>query len=252
MKQVDSNLLYINMNKSEQYVLTHGIKFHDFVHSLSIPIESVLLLQHKFDDVQLHLHSMFHYIEKEKIQDMMDEDVSRYGEFSWVDFEEIEALDELDSLEIAELLYLNHMKTPLKSAFFQKLNNQFVYLAQDDGWFNKTYYRNLDRFYTVFNYMIIKVMEKEKRHKGFLFFKKGLDYKPLQIETLRRLENLLCEGCVIDTDKIKSTRGKIEIPIYTLGSFWNMDEMQDVYDSNAIEPQATLTYHKKEKGWTIH
>lgn len=251
MKQLDSDLFYMQMNKSEQYVLSHGITFTDFIKSMNNPIESVLLLEHKFDDVQLHLRSLFNYIEHEKIQDLIKEDVSSYGEFSWVDFDDIEALDELDGQEIAELLFLNHMKHPLRSAFFQKLNNRFVYLAHDDGWINKTYYRNLDDFYGVLRYIIMNVMKREQKHKGFMFFKKTSKPEPIDFSSLKNLSGLLYEGCVIDTEKVKSSRAKFEIPFYKLGTYWNMDEMKDAYENMKRNPDIVVTYNLKEKRWTL-
>ena len=56
-------------------------------------------------------------------------------------------LNELTGQEIAELLYLGHQKQHLKLPFYNKLGNRFVYLAHDDGFFNKTYYRSFKDFF---------------------------------------------------------------------------------------------------------
>ena len=42
-----------------------------------------------------------------------------YGDFCWIDFEEEEALNELPSQAIAELLYLGHLKEHLKLPFYK-------------------------------------------------------------------------------------------------------------------------------------
>lgn len=251
VKQMETNILYIKMNRTEHHVLSHGITFSDLFNSVPNPIQSVLLLQHKFEDVSLHLRSYFHYIEEDKIKDLAEEDVSRYGEFSWVDFDNLEALDELEDQEIAELLFMHHMKHPLKSPFFQRMNNRFVYLAQDDGWFNKTYYRNLDDFYDVLALLIMKMVEKENKHKRMLFFKKTVNVEPIDKNTLQELSVLLCEGCAIDTEKVNASRAKFEIPIYSVGDYWNMDEMREAYENAKKKPDVVLIYNKKEKKWAI-
>ena len=41
------------------------------------------------------------------------------------------------------------LKNYLRPPFYSYLGNRYVYLAHDDGWYNKTYYRDLNDFYNL-------------------------------------------------------------------------------------------------------
>jgi hypothetical protein len=42
-------------------------------------------------------------------------------------------------ITMTEILYLPHFGKSLITPFFNRINNNFVYLAHDDGWFCKLY-----------------------------------------------------------------------------------------------------------------
>ncbi|MFK4998592.1 hypothetical protein ACI2OX_18625 [Bacillus sp. N9] len=93
---------------------------------------------------------------------LLTEDVYSYGDFCWLDFEEESDLNSLSGQEIAEILYLGHFKDHLASPFYEKISNHVVYLAGDDGWFNKTYYRSWDYFYAMLGAVISDKLNNQK------------------------------------------------------------------------------------------
>ena len=65
------------------------------------------------------------------------------------------------------------MKHHLKQPFFSKLHNQFVYLAQDDEWFSKVYYRSIAMYYKLLgNFLSIKFEELKMDRAWFGIRKK--------------------------------------------------------------------------------
>ena len=105
------------------------------------------------------MHTLLEYCPEERINKLAAEDVYGYGNFCWIDFIEEEVLNELTGQEIAELLFLGHQKQHLKSPFYNKLGNRFVYLAHDDGWLNKTYYRSFKDFFHLLSEVIATKLE---------------------------------------------------------------------------------------------
>ena len=141
------DVVYIHLNEKDRFVLTYGIEFYEFVLSLSDSINHLLLLKHRFDDSDFNMHTMLDYVPKKRVMKLAGDGVYNYGDFCWVDFEEMEGLNELPDQTLAELLFLGHVKEHLKPPFYSYLGNRYAYLARDDGWFNKTYYRDLNDFY---------------------------------------------------------------------------------------------------------
>ena len=141
------DLVYVHLNQNDQYVLSYGIEFAEFAAAFSGSLNHLLLLKHRYDDGDFNMHTFSITVLRTELINLALEDIYGYGDFCWIDFIEEEVLNELTGQEIAELLYLGHQKQHLKLPFYNKLGNRFVYLAHDDGWFNKMYYRSFKDFF---------------------------------------------------------------------------------------------------------
>lgn len=247
------DLLYVHLNESKQYVLSYGIEFADFYHSFSDLINQVLLLKHHFDDGDFNMHTLLEYVPKEKITNLVKDDVYGYGDFCWIDFEEEEGLDELTGQELAELLYLGHKKDHLNAPFYPKLRNRFVYLAHDDGWWNKIYYRQMKDFYRLFGDTLVRKMMGSKLEKNVLGFKKKRAYAPIPIDLLLNMKTMMKEGILISIQAAIQTRTSIEIPIWVLGDFNNMDDMYEEYEKMVRgKHDGKLVHDKKTNEWKMY
>ncbi|WP_285769485.1 hypothetical protein [Peribacillus sp. SI8-4] len=250
MKNESDDILYMHMQASERFVLFNGLEFRQFAHSLPSPLDSILLLKHQFDGGEYNLNVLLESAGSEAIAKLLKDNVRAYGDFCWIDFEEAEGLDELDGRELAELLYLGHTKTHLQPPFFRKLGNQFVYLAQDDGWFNKVYFRSLSSFYLMLGSLIPFKLELLKVERTWLGIRKKKELTPIPMEVISTLVPILAEGMVISFRDVKYSRAKIEVPIWVVGDYLNMDEMQeDFSDRNSEMPDLFITFSRKEKTW---
>ena len=246
------DVVYVHINEKERFVLTYGIEFREFYKVLFDTLSSLLLLKHQYDDVEFNSHTQFEYVLQSNLAKLSSDDVYGYGDFVWIDFDETDTLDVLDGLAIAELLYLGHKKEPLRNPFFQTLNNQYVYLAHDDGWFNKTYYRNMDSFYRLFSEVMAGKATGLKTEKALLGMKKKRLYPSIPLDIVSELKRFMREGMVISIQRAYQNRSKLEIPIWVLGDFDNMDDMYEEYEKNRKQKMdAKLTFDKKTKEWQI-
>jgi hypothetical protein len=252
MKHESSDILYMHLQASERFVITSGMSFWEFAASLEKPLNHILLLKHDYEDTEFNLNLSLEYVEKERVAKLVKTDVRPFGNFCWVDFEEESGLDELEGMELAELLYLGHMKHHLRQPFYSKLHNQFVYLAHDDDWFSKIYYRSLATYYNMLgNLLSIKFEEVKMDRKWFsLKKKKGLPVVPANI--LANLSTMLSEGLVFSFKNAVQTRTKIEIPVWVVGDFTNMDDMLDsYYEVRTQKPDAYIIFLPKIGVWSI-
>ncbi|MCK1995512.1 hypothetical protein GW626_01200 [Peribacillus muralis] len=250
MKNDSDDILYMHMQASERFVLFNGLNFREFAYSLPSALDSILLLKHQFDGGEYNLNVLLESASSETIAKLLKENVRAYGDFCWIDFEEAEGLDELDGSELAELLYLGHTKTHLQPPFFRKLNNQYVYLAQDDGWFNKVYFRSLSTCYLMLGNLIPLKLELLKVERTWFGIRKRKELTAIPLEVISTLVPILAEGVVFSFRDVKYSRAKIEIPIWVVGDYLNMDEMQeDFLERNNEDPDIFVIFSRKEKTW---
>ncbi|GIN86553.1 oxalate:formate antiporter [Heyndrickxia sporothermodurans] len=241
-------IIYAHMNAVDHYVISYGIEFHEFCQAFS-DLSNLLLLRHKFEDGNFNLHTLLDYVESESIQRIIEDDVYSYGDFCWLDFDDEEALNRLDGQEIAELLYLSHIKTHLRLPFYRKLNNRFAYLSHDDGWFNKIYYRTFDDFYTALGVSISSKLN-EKGEKTFFGLKKKKEIPFIPIEILYPFIEEMKEGMIISIERAVHTRTTVEIPIWVIGDYYDMDEMLDEYEFLNSRPlDGKIVFDRKAKEW---
>ncbi|WP_141433257.1 hypothetical protein [Bacillus sp. 03113] len=246
-------VIYVHLNEAEHYVLSYGIEFSEFYYSLSDSLNQLLLLEHSFDDGDFNVHTLLEFASKKKLKSLAEDDVYAYGNFCWIDFEELDGLNELPGQAIAELLYLGHLMDHLKPPFYNYLNNQFVYLAHDDGWYNKTYYRSLNDFHKMLGDVIAYKKSHLKLEKSLLGIKKKKQYPSVPIEVIVPLIEMMKEGIVISLQKIWQNRNRMEIPIWVLGDFSDMDNMYDEYEKvSNQQSDAKLIFDKKTREWKVN
>lgn len=235
------DIIYMIYYESEQSITSMGIEFMDFVQSLTTDLTNILLLESGFTGVDFHYGLRLEFVRNEHLEELYKENVYNYGDFCWVDFESIEGLDKLQPHEMAELFYLGHLKKPVNSPFFDTLQNRFAYLAHDDGWGNKTYYREKDDLYDlVRNLFSTRLRSYKKRN-----------VQPLNVEVMEQLLELAKNGLLIDLYKIFKSKNRVEIPLHEIGIF---NDFSDVYShmdryKAMAKKESRLIYTNKQ--WKI-
>lgn len=246
------DIIYLHLNEEEDFIVSSGIEFYEFMDSLKEKISNILLLKHQFESGYFHMHSLFEYVPKEIQTTLMEDDVYGYGDFCWIDFNDEDNLDDLSEVEISQLLYLGHKKMHLQRPFYKLLNNSFVYLAHDDGHKNKIYFKQISDLDILLRNCIPQKLSNLKVEKTFLGLKKQKDYPVIQAEIFPLLRKAMLEGMVISLQDLVQTRTKIEIPIIVVGDYIDMDEMLE--DFEALDKDSwdyNLVFDKRLKVWSL-
>ncbi|WP_083711484.1 hypothetical protein [Domibacillus epiphyticus] len=245
-------LIYIHLHPINQYVVSYGIEFQEFMKAIPETPPHLLLLKHKFDESDFNMHTRFDYIEPEGLKSLLREDVGEYGDFCWIDFEDTDGLNELDGQEIAELLYLAHSKEHLRRPFYSKLNNRYAYLSHDDEWFNKTFYRHMPDFYRVIGKVISQKLGFFRSERSFFALKKGSAFPPIPPDMISLVSGGMKEGIVISLAKTEQSRLKVEVPLWIVGDHSSMDDVFDEYImSFKTPPHARFVFDKKTHEWSV-
>ena len=151
-------MIYINASRNENRLICSGISFSNFIEHLRDPIKNIILIKGNFPGNKQIKN--FELVEGEKhIAKLKKEDVYTYGDFCFVDYNISNSVYQLTNEQVAELLFMAHMFEPLKSPFFEVLNNRFAYLAHDDWHFCVLYSRDIDDFLDVLNGTIASTMK---------------------------------------------------------------------------------------------
>lgn len=246
------DIIYLFVNTVDHNTITSGISLRAFINALPNPPANLLLLKYQFEEAEVHLATQLSYVSLEQLNKLISSERHSHSEYCWIDFEDLFNLDTIEGQELAELLYLGHLKKHLKLPFYQTLNNRFVYLTDNDSWMNKVFYRNWQDFYIILSSVLSNKLSEMKLDKSIVGFWKKKNYPPIDTALLRQLNPLLTEGIVISYANINQTRGQIEIPIWIVGDFFNMDEMADVYEERSKnKPDGLLIFDKKLKSWSI-
>lgn len=233
------NIFYVHGTFWEHKFVYTGLEFYEFMRAVKKPIESIILLEGQF--ISEHNAHCFEVLKGEKeIQELLKEKVSEYGDFCFVDCKS-ETVELLSQQEIAELLYLSHMFRPMKSPFFETIQNNYFYLAHDDGYYGKLYCKDL----LDFSEIITSKIECCIRNKGVVI--EEIDQKNKEI-----LLGLTRSGLLIDLNSFRCCNNKIMICLYLLKRKLNsMDDLYNFYDDIVNDsPWKGWLQYKKGK-WSI-
>ena len=235
------DIFYINASPNENTFEYYGMELREFINYLPVELNNILLLEGEYYGRGFSSNTKLEIVDKEEMDSFLNEDVYSYGNFSWVDFSQEDAVDELEPIEVAELLYLGHMFQPINSPFLKKLNNRFAYLAHDDGWYCKLYCKfNID-FKELITNKIVGMVSTSKRRKVY----------PFSEEIKEQILNLTDQGLIIDFSNVLTNSTSIEIPIHTIGKFSNMDEMYNGLRRHISRSSFSAKLIHKNKEWRI-
>ncbi|WP_088809209.1 MULTISPECIES: hypothetical protein [unclassified Listeria] len=243
--------IYIHMDNVINNVVTSGITFCDFMQGVTFPPDNILLIKHHIKDSSYNAHTAFDYLESHDLQQLQNSQGQKFGELCWIDFEDIDLVNQLSPQEVAEMLYLAHTGRHLRSPFYYKLQNNFVYLTKKDGRYNKTYYRNMNHFYTVLSAVISKKTALILNEKTFLTLNKRKYVPNPPIDLLKRFADYFKEGACIAFSMAEKTRSQVRIPI----GFGLDEDMMELLHTGGEELSyaqtvAHLVYDLKKNEWT--
>ena len=132
--------------------------------------------------------------------------------------------------QIAELLFLSHMSKPLKSPFFDALQNNLAYLGHDDGWYCKLYCKD--------QHILISILLDKLRGD----IQKALvhDSSLLPDDLVECIHELSSEGLVIELEPLHYKKRAVSIKLFTVGECENMD----ILLNNVEQVNPIMSYEK--------
>ena len=206
-------IVYMIANPEDSEVVYSGIDFSEFIRYLPHAIDNLMLITGGSNVIltESRFERGLEVIEGSMlIEKLSYEELYRLGNFCFIDYSSRGKISNLHDEEIAELLYLGHMFKPLKSPFFDVLQNRFVYLAHDDGFYCKLYCRDSDDITSV------------------LLGKITAEITPIKIEysnIVDKMKHLSTSGILIDLEDTKDKGGYNELKIFTIGKYEDIDSI---------------------------
>lgn len=235
------DVFYINAFPENNEVVYYGMQLNEFIKCAPVELDQLLLLEAEYFGAGCRSKTKFEIVDKDEMNDFLKEDIYGYGDFCWVDFDKRENVEKLEPMEIAELLYLGHMFRPMKSPFFDTIQNRYAYLAHDDGWFCRLYCRQYSDFSEIAANKVVAMASTSKRRRIY----------PLSQEVKSNLMSLAEDGLLIDFSNTLKLNRTIEIPIYSIGKFLDMDDMYNDLERHIGRSKYSARLVHRNKKWVI-
>lgn len=165
---------------------------------------------------------------------------------NWIDFDSVELMHQLEPSEIAELLYLFHAHKTLRSAFFYKLQNNYVFLTLPNG-LNKTYYRHVSHFDPRFQRVMQERVTDLVNEARPRFFGRRDVVAPLPSAITEQLSPLFASGIKINFTQASQRGNEWTIPIMIIE-----DELTLLSQNQPLDDAvAQIMYDTKESKWSL-
>lgn len=227
----------------ENKVFSCGATFLDFMKFIKIKPNNILLLNSSFGDGKYNRDIGLDYVDSENMESLINDDVYSYGDFCWVDYDDISVIDNISKIELAEVLYIGHMFEPLHKANINWLNNKYIYTGHDDDYWTKIYMEDIQEYKNVIHGKILDALKGRKRH-----------IEPLPEEIINYIFENSKYGILFDFENIEFYDGKTYLDIYKLGKNYTYDEVYDVLQrkGNFTNVSIYLEYNSRNKKWKLY
>ncbi|WP_353097470.1 hypothetical protein [Tissierella praeacuta] len=223
-------------------VFSCGATFLDFMEFIKIRPNNILLLKASFGDGKYNRNIGFDYVDSENMEELINDDVYSYGDFIWVDYDDVNIINNMSSLELAELLYIGYTFKPLDEPFMNWLNNKYIYLAHDDDYWTKIYMENIKDYKSVMHGKILDALKGRKKH-----------IEPLPDDIIDYIFKHSQYGILFDFENITFYNGKTGVKISKLGKNYNYDKIFDVFKRKEYFTNISiyLEYNSRNKKWSM-
>lgn len=181
MHEMKGNYLYIWNNPREKYFIASGLTFRDFA-SVFPKNGGVVLLNHQSNAGTYDSVSCFSYIKNADLTALLRENIYSWGDFYWADYRG-SSFPHLAPEEIAELLYASHTAKLLRNSRIESLDNKFLVLSHDDGWYLRAFYSQWSNVKKVLAHKLQELSLKDQARLrngdcAFWICKKGITSEP--------------------------------------------------------------------------
>ncbi|PWF99310.1 hypothetical protein [Levilactobacillus bambusae] len=243
------NFIYINLEPISNMIFSFGISPADFLNGIpTVPDRVVLLRGDHRESNAMDPHTRFETVEGQpQVRAFL---IGRQNVMpKWIDYSGSDDLTFLMPDEIAELLYIAHMDSHIRTPFYAKLQNEYVYLSLHDG-FLKVYFRHLSYFNHVLDVSI-------KRHLRTIHNSRWRFGRPLAVADvpdpiILQLTRVFSDGIIIAFDRMLERNHEYQIPVLMVPNperetSWHTQE--DVYSGAKLI--ANLNYNQITRAWKL-
>lgn len=243
------NFIFINTNPISNMILSSGISAADYINGLEELPDNIILLNNDDQGANgYNSHSKFNLITgSSEIKRYLLKNPNEQKKF--IDFDTEDSVNNLSPYEIAELLYLAHMGTPLGRPFSSKLLNHYIYLTQNDHT-TRTYYRR----FSDFNHVLEIALKRNLRdtHNTLRVFLRPLAVKDVDNSILIDLITKANDGLFILFGSLHERNRTYHIPLRILK---NPDQASIILRTKTVVENTNyagdLTYNLQKSEWHL-
>ncbi len=210
---------YVNINIQESEVVSCGAQFSEFIEFIPVKPRNILLMKGRFWGGNWHRDIGLDYVDSKNMSELISDDVYSYGDFCWIDYRDKKVIDTMLPIELSELLYISHRNIPLHTPFFERINNNYVYLAHDDDYWTKIYMKNIYDYKKVIEGKILKSLKGRKKQ-----------ITPIPEDIMNLIFDGASEGIVIDFPDSYCNSRSTGVSIYKIGKYRSYDQVHDVFE----------------------
>lgn len=239
-------MIYVHHEPLAHLFLTYGISASDLLNSQQKIPSHLLLLPPVNEQEQIDPHTWFNIINgRDQVREFLR---SKEGQTRcWLDYARPRFLQELTPNEIAELLYLGHVKTHLSSPFYYKLQNELVYLPLRNGMVNM-YLRHETLFEAFLAAAINKYLRRIANEQPFWLRLRQQHFSPLSDEAYTQLFPLMEDGVLFDFRNVRFSREQIRIPLLEPSNRFIPDS---AFPDNAVRKLGKLVLMRQKNQWQM-
>ncbi|MBF6626113.1 hypothetical protein IU402_05925 [Aerococcaceae bacterium zg-BR9] len=209
--------LYIHHDTVTSHVMTRGINFKTEDFETKFIPDNVILAQAPSAFGHYDMRTNFKILRgKQEVLEYMAYCQNQNVRLSnWIDFESVNLMHQLTGNEIAEILYLFHANQTLRSAFFYKLQNNYVYLVLPNG-LVKTYYRHVAHFYPRFQRVMQEQVQQLVNENKSKFFSKKETVSAIPEQIMQEMAPLFSRGVKMDIVQAYQEQQQWVIPLHII------------------------------------
>jgi len=233
-----NELVYINFSYQydDSIVLTSGISFGEFIEAVERKPENILFLNSGFLDSEYDFHTNCDYYSGKDAEKLSEKyDIYNLGDFEWIDFKSIECLRSLSPQEIAEIYYISKQYKSINDFYFDKIDNNYIYLSHDDGHSSVIWYKSISEFYLMLGRVISNKI-------SCLY---DLVLNPFNKGIAKRLSSLSIGGVYLNLERlVVDKENRILIPVYCMEKMEYIDHMYEKVVNEKVRPKYYLKYNR--------
>jgi len=214
------DFLYLHLTRDPLRIDGYGLEFADFMAAVHDRMNHMLVMRGEGDFIGTFSRNLLRTrLSGAELPGIAMECVYNYGDFSWFDFSSVDTLESLTPPELAELYYLENKWVPLSTPFIDRIGNRFFYLAHDDGWHNRCFFRHENDLRDVLTQNVLA------RLQTMMHLRKPRRLDP---NDLSNLLDLAGSGVIVDLKRTRKDKGKLLVPVFNVGLYEDMDQVYDV------------------------